>query len=80
MDVQTRGKIILGKAVVIENYMDPEMIEFAIQQAEGFLEAIYKEKVSLFASSSLIFQKYPKLAGVFQTRLVYRPKTTKTIF
>ena len=31
MDVQTRGKIILGKAVVIENYMDPEMIEFAIQ-------------------------------------------------
>lgn len=53
MDVQARGKIILGKAVVIENYMDPEMIEFAIQQAEGFLEAIYKEKVRISFSLSL---------------------------
>ena len=68
MDVQTRGKIILGKAVVIENYMDPEMIDFAIQQAEGFLEAIYKEKVSLHTLFLFYpqFSKISKLAGVFK--------------
>ena len=43
--MEQRGKVNLGKAVVIDKWMDDEMADYAIMQADGALEVNFKEKV-----------------------------------
>ena len=48
--MDNRGKVNLGKAVIIEQMMEAEMADYAIMQADGALEVNFKEKVSTYTS------------------------------
>ena len=39
-----KGRITLGKAVIKINLMEPDMADFAVQQAEGGLETSFDER------------------------------------
>ena len=39
-------RIHLGKAVIVKQFMDDEMAEYAVTEADGALECIFAEKVN----------------------------------
>ena len=54
----TKGRITLGRAVVWANFMEQEMADFAVKEAEGALETSFNERRIAQAMKRAFEQRY----------------------